>query len=887
VPQRSRAERFFRVLVRLFPFDFRADHGRDLEQTLHAQHQEAREAGGVRALARLWLEVVRDVFTTAPREHVAILKQDLGYALRALKRAPVFAASAVLTLALGMSTVTGMVAIVNAIMLRPLEVDHPEQLVSISSRTEALEAGNVSYRDLQDYRALSRVLIDAAGYAPRPATLTVNRSTERIGIEAVTDNYFTVLGVRAAIGRLIRPGEGRARGDAPVLVLAHDYWQSRFAGDPSIVGRDVRVNGKPFTIIGVTAPPFRDTQSLVRVAAFMPAWMLDTTTEPVRFNTFEDRAARTFMVLGRLQPGVSLAQARIALDAEAARLAREYPSTNKNVSLLVVPETETRPTARLGPFLRMAGTALLGLAALVLLITSANVANLMMARAASRGREVALRAALGARRGRIMRQFMTEGVALALLGGLLAVPVVVMAMGALQAFIASASSAVTLDPDFGVDGRVLLAAFAIATFAGVVTGMAPALSACRADLTESLRSGARAGIGGTGGRFRQALVVAQVALSLSLLVCGGLFIRSLDRARAVDLGFEPAGLLLASASPGIQGYTPAQRRTLYTRARERVAALPGVERAAWTSFAPLGIIGEIAEVSPDARPTDPAWRPPVVSEFEISPEYFETTRMTLVEGRPFNDGDDEGSKRVVIVDETVAGWFWPEQNAVGHSLVSNGVSLEVVGVTRQGKYQTVTEAARGAVFKPFAQSWPGTATLVIRTTGAPVDLAPAVRSALRQVDPEVAVYDVRSMSTHLDNGSAFFPFRLGAFMTGLFGAMGVLLAAVGLYGMIAYHVGQRTQEIGLRMALGARGGDIIGEVLLRGGRFAAIGIAVGVALSAAIAQLLRNLLVGVSPFDPATYASVAAFLVLICLLASFVPARRATVVDPLIALRAE
>jgi putative ABC transport system permease protein len=786
-----------------------------------------------------------------------------------------------------MSTVTGMVAIVNAVMFRPLEVDHPERLVSISSQTEALEAGTVSYLDLQDYRALSQVLIDAAGYAPRPASITIDRSTERIGIEAVTDNYFTVLGVRAAVGRLIQPGEGRAPGDAPVLVLAYDYWQSRFGGDPSIVGRDVRVYGKPFTIIGVTAPPFRDTQSLVRVSAFMPAWMLGATTEPANFNTFEDRAARTFTVLARLQPGVSLAQARAALRAEAARLAREHPSSNKGMSLLVVPETDTRPTARLGPFLHMAGTALLGLAAVVLLITSANVANLMMARAASRGREVALRAALGARRGRIMRQFLTEGVALALLGGLLAVPVVVLAMRALQAFFAGASSMVTIDPDFSVDVRVLLAAFAIASLAGLVTGLAPALYACRADLAQSLRSGGRSGTGATGGRFRQALVVVQVALSLSLLVCGGLFIRSLDRARAVDLGFEPHGLLLASTAPGVQGFTPEQRRTFYTRARERVAALPGVQHAAWTSFPPLGIVGEIAEVSPDARPTDPAWRPPVVSEFEISPEYFDTTRMTLLEGRAFDDRDDAGSKRVVIVDEMLARRFWPEHNAVGHSIVTDGVSLEVVGVTRQGKYQNVTESSRGAIFKPFAQSWPGVATLVIRTTGVPVDLAPAVRSAFRDADPEVAIYDVRDMTTHLDNGSAFFPFRLGAFMTGLFGVMGVLLAAVGLYGMIAYHVGQRTQEIGLRMALGARAGDIIREVLLRGGRFAAIGIAVGVALSAALAQLLRNLLVGVSPFDPATYAIVAAFLVLICLLASFVPARRATAVDPLIALRAE
>jgi putative ABC transport system permease protein len=427
----------------------------------------------------------------------------------------------------------------------------------------------------------------------------------------------------------------------------------------------------------------------------------------------------------------------------------------------------------------------------------------------------------------------------------------------------------------------------MAIAAGLVSGLAPALSACRADLGSSLKSGGRGAPGGSGSRFRNALVVAQVALSLALLVSGGLFVRSLDRARDVDLGFDPNGLLLASTAPGMQGYDSARCLAFYRTVRDRIAALPGVDQVAWISMPPLGIIFEGAEVAPDDRPPDPDRRPPTVYTAAVSPEYFGTARVRLVEGRPFDERDGAAAKPVVIVNETLAKQFWPNRSAIGRRLILRDVTLEVVGVVRTGKYLNVWESPQLALFRPLAQAAAAFATLTVRTTRAPSELASAVRQAIREVEPDVAVYDVRPMSVHLDNGSAFFVFRVGALITSLFGGMGVLLASIGLYGMIAYHVSLRTQEIGVRMALGARPADIIRDVLVRGGRLALIGIVIGVVLARGLAQLLRTLLVDVSPFDPLTYAAVALLLVTICLVASFVPARRATVVDPLVALRAE
>jgi putative ABC transport system permease protein len=453
--------------------------------------------------------------------------------------------------------------------------------------------------------------------------------------------------------------------------------------------------------------------------------------------------------------------------------------------------------------------------------------------------------------------------------------------------VSGVSAVIAFEPDLDLDLRVLAAMLVMAIGAGVVAGLAPALSACRADLVARLTSGARGTADRSGGRVRSALVVAQVALSLALLVSGGLFVRSLDRARQVDLGFEPEGMLVATTTPAEQGYDFDKRLAFYTAARDRIAGLPGVEQAAWIQFPPLGIIGEGAQVSPDPRPSDPDWRPVLASQADISPEYFVTARVRLVDGRSFDAGDRAGSKPVVIINETLAGQLWPGQSPLGRALIADGDRVEVVGVVQNGKYRNVNEASLGAIFRPVAQTSPTTATVAIRTSGPPLNVAAAVRQVLQQVDPDVAVYDVRSMVEHLDNGNAFFPFRMAAFMASLFGSMGLLLASIGLYGMIAYHVGQRTQEFGVRMALGAHAGDIIRDVLSRGASFALTGIGIGMVLAAGLAQLLKGLLVGVSPFDPVTYGSVTALLVAICLLASFVPARRATTVDPLTALRAD
>ena len=885
---RSWTDRLFRVLLRAFPFDFRTDHGRKMEQTFREQRREAHQEGNLRALARLWFETVRDVFTTAPSEHLTLLRQDVGYALRALRRAPIFAGAAILTLAVGVSAAVAVFAIINAFMFRPLPVDRPGELMSISTRDRhAAVPHGLSFLDLQDYRTESAVFTDLLGYTPRPVALDAGAGVDRVTLEMVTDNYFSLLGVQPALGRLIRPNEGRARGDAPVLVLAHEYWQSRFGSDPSIVGRSARLNGRPYTIIGVTPPAFDGTDALIRVAGYVPLWMLDNLMNTSGTSILERRDGHTLTVLGRLKPGVAPAQARAALEITSAALARQHPSTNKDVSLLLVPETHARPNPGIGPFFRVFALAMTGLAGLLLLITSANVANLLLARAAARGREVALRSALGARRGRLVRQLLTEGVVLALMGGLVAVPVVVLAMRALEQFIAQMTSVVNVRPDLSLDLRVLAAALGIAIVSGIVSGLAPALYAVRADLNALLKTGGHGMAGESRGRLRGALVVAQVALSLTLLVTGGLFVRSLARARDIDLGFQPDGILLASTSLGMQGYSPAQRLAFYRNVRDRIAALPGVELAAWISWPPFAIVYEMVNLSPEGQTPAVEGQIPQAFAAGVGPEYFATARVPLVEGRAFDERDDANGALVAIVNQTLARQFWPGQSALGRRLRIQNETLDVVGIARDGKYNFVWEAPSAMVFRPLAQDVPTSATIAVRTTRAPSEMAAVLRQTIRIVDPDVATYDVRTMRDYLDSGNAFSIFRLGALVTGLFGGMGVLLASIGLYGMIAYHVGQRTQEIGVRMALGARPADIIRDVLLRGGRFALVGIAIGVVLAGALAQLLRTFLLDVSPFDPLTYAAVALLLMAISLLASFVPARSATAIDPLVALRAD
>jgi predicted permease len=817
-------------------------------------------------------------------------RRDVHHALRALLRAPVFAGAAVLTLAVGLTAVIAIFAILNAFIFRPMPVDRPEDLVSIGSgpdRHVGLPHG-LSYADLQDYRRENTTFVDLVGYNLDVAGFNVDNATERITMYSVTDNYFTVLGVQPAIGRLIQPNEGRARGDAPVIVLTHEYWQSRFSGDPSVVGRAVRLNGRPFTVIGVTPQSFDRAHSLLPASAYVPLWMHDDLVNaPASGSILESRESHQMWVLGRLNPGVSLAQARAELEVKAAALAREYPATNRGVSLVVIPEAHARPNPNIGPFFRVAATAFAALAALLLLITCANVTNLLMARAVAREREVALRAALGAGRGRLVRQLLTESVLLAVLAGIVALPLVVQALNAVARGMASTTAIATIRPDFSLDGRVLGAALLFVVIAGVVSGLAPAVMAMRTNLNGAVKAGGR-GVAEPRAMFRGALVVVQVALSLMLLVSGGLFLRSLDRARQIELGFEPDNLVVASVLPNENGYDSTQRLDFYTNARDRIRALPGVEQAAWTEWAPLATVSEGGPVWIDGQPPRTGEQAYMAALASVDPEYFTASKVTILDGRSFDARDVKTERQVAIVNETLATHFWPNQNAIGRALVVRGERVEVVGIARNGKYLFIWEPPRGMLYRPMAQAPADRATLLVRGSRDPAGLMTEVQRVFREVDPAIRAFDIRTMDEHLVSESGgFLAFAIGATLAGLFGAAGVLLAAIGLYGMIAGRVTQRTQEFGVRIALGAARGVILRDVLGRALRLASIGIVGGAILAALAAQGLSTLLLDISPFDPLTYGVVALLLIGMCLLASFVPARRATRVDPIIALRSE
>ena len=818
-------------------------------------------------------------------------RRDVHHAFRTLRRSPVFAGAAVLTLAIGLTAVTGIYAILNAFVLRAMPVGHPEELVSVGTGpdTHVQIPHGVSFVDLQDYRKDRSALVDLLGYSVAIGGLDSDNSTERITMYGVTDNYFSLLGVQPALGRLIQPNEGRTRGDAPVIVLTHEYWLSRFAGDPSVVGRKVRVTGRPFTIIGVTPQSFDKAHTLIYPSAYIPLWMWeDVMNLPAGESILERRDNHQLWVLGRLKPGVSLLQASASLQLTTAALAREYPATNKDTALVVVPETHARPNPNIGPVFRVAATAFAALAVLLLLITSANVTSLVMARAASREREVALRAALGAGRGRLVRQLLTESIVLALLAGVIAVPIAALLLRSFQEGMAASTAIATLRPDFSLDVRVLIGVLGLTLLAGVVSGMAPALMAVRIDLNGALKSGSRGASGESRAWFRSALVVGQVALSLMLLVSGGLFVRSLDHVRQVQLGFDPQHVVVASAVPGESGYDPEQRSAYFTKARDRVLTLPGVERAAWAAWIPMATVSDGGPFWLESRPPRADEQPQNAAIARVDPGYFAAANTPLLEGRAFTDRDNAQAAPVAIVNQTLAAQLWPGQSALGRFFVLEGTRAQVVGVVPNGKYYFVWEAPRAMAFRPLAQNTPLRATLVVRSSRPPSELIGDLQRALRTVDPAVFVYDVRTMDQHLaSEGGGFAAFSIGAIVTSVFGTAGLLLAAVGLYGMIAGRVSQRTKEFGVRIALGADRRAILRDVLGRAIRLASLGIVGGAALAAFAAQGLSALLLDVSPFDPLTYGLVAIVLTGVCALASFIPARRATRVDPIVALRAE
>lgn len=814
------------------------------------------------------------------------LWQDVRQGLRVLGKTPSFTIAVALTLGLGIGANAAVFSIINALLLRPLPVADPTNLYVLSvSHQDNDRPHQVSWADYLDYRDRAGVFSDVAAYQIDFAGLSADNRADRLAVSYVTGNFFTMLGIAPGAGRLILPDEGQKFGADPVIVLGRSYWKKRFNADPSVVGRHVQINGQPFTIVGVVPDTFYGVYALIEFDAYMPFGMIFP--EPAYRETIARRDNHDLHVIGRLGPGVSFAQAQAGVELLSRQLEQQYPDTNKTVRARLIPEHLARPepnSADSSPF--VAGVFML-LVGLVLLVACVNVVNLMMVRATVRQRELAVRAALGAGRKRLVRQLLTESLLLAAAGGL--------AGAAIGAWISRLLSRITLPADIpirfdlGFDWRVFAYVAVVALGTGVIVGLIPALRASRTDLNEVLREGGRSMADGGGRQYvRSALVVGQVAVSLVLLVAAALFVRSVQRAQSVDLGFDPSHVINLSMDVSQQGYDEARGRAFYREVEARVRALPGVESMSYAYSVPFGYYNTSEYVEAETQPVPKGQRRPSAGYNMVGPEYFKTMKAPIVRGRAFTAQDDERARPVAIVNELLAQRFWPGQDPIGKRFRMEGTNtrwLEVVGVTKNGKYTFIFEDPSLYFFAPIEQQYRPLRVIHVRTAGAPEALAPAIQKEVRALNPDLPVYDVRSMEKMLEGPNGFFLLQMGALFGGALGALGLVLALVGIYGVVSYSASQRTQEIGVRMALGAQRLDILRLVVGRGLVLIAVGVAVGLAGSFGVARLLSNLLFGISSTDPVTFVGVPVLLGSMALVASYIPALRATRIDPMRALR--
>ncbi|HYO63020.1 MAG TPA: ABC transporter permease [Pyrinomonadaceae bacterium] len=837
---------------------------------------------------------------------VETLMQDLRYGLRMLVRKPGFTAVAVATLALGIGANTAVFSLVNATLLRRLPVADPEGLVYVFSGQPNSPYSTASYPDYAELRDRSEVF--AGGLAARggiSASLGGGEQTELVVGQIVSGNFFEVLGVRAAVGRTITPADDQTPGAHPVAVISHGLWQKRFGGDRAIVGREIKVNGHAFTIVGVLPAEFRSLEAGRTDDLYVPM-MMQAVARPPRGGYSGEmnpdllgvRGNRWLWLVGRLKEGVTKEQAQGALAPITQQQAELYPDTNRGRIATLTRVADGDPQER-GSLLSVAGL-LASVVGIVLLIACANVANLMLVRASARRKEIAVRLALGAGRGRLIRQLLTESLLLSVLGGAAGLALGWWAVDLLRAA-PPPPGVLPVSLDFSLDGRVLLFTLGVSVVTGLVFGLAPALQASRPDLIPTLKNDSQS----PGERrhrrlsLRNALVVTQVALSLVLLVGAGLFVRSLWRAQAIETGFDDERLLTAPLNINLLRYTRAQGREFYRQAVERVEGLPGVESATVARIVPLsggssvrGLMIEGRESAGDDFRGEGAGGAGAgltsVSVSVVGPEYLQTVGVPLLKGRGFEETDREDGPAVVIVNETFAARHFGGEEALGKRLSVNGPQgpwREVVGVARDSKYLTLGEAPTPFAYLPLAQNHETGMTLIVRAQGDPSNLAPAVRQAVGALDPNLPVTNVRPVTEMI--GNSLYAARMGATLIGVFGLLALTLAGVGLYGVMSYGVAQRTREIGIRMALGAQGRDVLRLVLREGMLLASLGAVLGLAGAAAASRLLGSFLYGVGTTDAASFVAPAVVLALVALVANLIPARRATRVDPMIALRYE
>jgi len=812
------------------------------------------------------------------------LLQDLRYGLRVLRKSPGFTLVAVVSLALGIGANTTIFSMANALLLRPLPVDEPERLVSLHSvNPDGSSFHTFSYPDYQDYREQTGVFEGLLVYTIDTYSLNADERTERVFGMLASGNFFDVMGVRPALGRFFTPDEDKApRGEA-VAVVSNGFWQRRFGSDPGVVGRELLFGGQPYTVVGVAPRGFTGTRVGFAPDVYLPMWSHGRSARGSEW--LNDRRGGSLEIVGRLKRGVSVEQAQAQAGGVVARLAEAYPDSHRGKGVEV---------RRLGTGLGQFEAPVMGfmgvlsaVVGLVLLIACANVAGMALARSATRRKEVAIRLAVGARRSRIVRQLVTESVLLFLIGGAAGVLLAAWLADMLMAFKPPTPFPVELN--FGLDWRVLVYALGLSLVTGVVFGLAPALQASRPDVIPSLKD--ESGGGFRRSRLLNVFVAGQIAVSLVLLVCTGLFLRSLQNARSMDPGFNPDGVQLVGLDLRIQGYDEARGRRFYAELLERLRAAPGVESVTLARMIPLDGGNMEYGINVEGREPPEGRRSFSVDTNVVGSDYFKTLGIPVVRGRDFGPRDVKEAPRVAVINETMARHYWPNEDAVGRRFFigsfSNGVPVEVVGVAKDGKYRTLGEDPRPYLYLSAEQDYGAYLTLHVRPRSAETaaDALAAVRRETAALDPNLPLLDVMPMTEAI--GTSLLPIRMAATVAGVLGVVGLVLAGVGIFGVVSFSVVQRTREIGVRMALGAQTRDVLRLVIWQGMRLALAGVGVGLLLAVALSRVLAGLLYGVSPTDVSVFAGVSLLLAVAAFAASYIPARRATKVDPMVALRYE
>jgi putative ABC transport system permease protein len=874
----SASDRIFRALLRAFPAEFRWRFGKEMEQGFRQERKE--QQGGKRsALIMLWVRAVIDIISTAPGEHLDILKKDAGYGLRTMRRNPGFTLVAVLALALGVGANTAIFSVVNSVLLRPLPYRDAETIVVIKEWTPRGQ-GQVTPANFLDWREQNKVFEGMAAISTRRANLTgYSTEPQRINLAVASANLFQVLGVQPLSGRGFLPPDEQA-GHDPVAVVSYGLWQRRFGSDAGLVGQPLKIDGANYTVVGIMPAHVQYPKD---VDVWIPPRRIVPEADVDLGDITQIRGFGLLSVVARLKPGVTLAQSQADMDDITGRLREQYPESNGTRFDTVISLHDSLFGEVRTPLL-----VLLAAVGAVLIIACANVANLLLARSSVRQKEIAVRTALGASRLRIVRQLMTESMLLALIGGAAGLVVGVLSLNLL---VRLAPSSIPRVEEIGLDRWVLGYTLLISVITGMVFGLAPALQVTKGNFNEALKEGARGMAGGARHiSLRGALVVAEVALSLVLLICAGLLFRSFLILQNVDPGFNPKNILTMRLAPSGDNYRDVnQRNAFYRRVIERIETLPEVKSVGAISTLAFSK-GPTAGYVIEGQPPITFDQMPGANRRHISPAYFRTMSIPLLSGREFTDRDDADAPGVAIINQALARREFSDKDPVGQRIAfrwrnSQPVWLEIVGVAGDIRSIELQAEPMAEAYTPYLQNEVPEMSFVISAATDPTSLASAVRAEIGGLDGEQPVSNIKTMDQIISEVMTQPQFN--TLMLGIFSGIAMLLALGGIYAVMAYSVAQRTHEIGIRMALGARPRDVLKMMVAQGARLTAAGIIIGVWGALVATRGLATLLFGVSPTDPLTFAGIALLLGAVSLLASYVPALRAAKVDPMTALRQE